>query len=104
MPFMPNEKDLNLLEASTYAQKLKEIELFKEGRDVQKLKSERNESSIAKNPILSKLKEEKEEQREKNIEKNKESFEEMQLKFKNMSPLEITEAFLAEKSCDYKKV
>lgn len=76
---MPSSKEQKILEASIYARKLKENELITKGVDVDELKQLKRDQNILKNPILSKLNEDKTENENKDLENKKKSFEEFQV-------------------------
>ena len=80
LPFMPSSKEQKILEASIYARKLKENELITKGVDIEELKQIKRDQNIMKNPILSKLSEERDERENKDLENKKKSYEEFQVR------------------------
>lgn len=77
---MPSSKEQKILEASIYARKLKENELITKGVDIEELKQIKRDQNIMKNPILSKLSEERDERENKDLENKKKSYEEFQVR------------------------
>lgn len=83
LPFMPTKKEFTLLEATVFANKLKEDELIRSGVDVAKVKDLNQQKSISSNPLLSKLNEDRENEQKMDMSEKKKLLKKLKKKSKD---------------------
>jgi ribosomal protein S18 len=104
MPVMPNNDEVQILEAQHYAYKLKLDELKKKGVDVKKLKELRSEG-LGKTGLFRPVDTEDEPDfSEENVKKYAQSFEQFKEKTRNIPVENFIEAYISEKALDFKYI